>query len=160
MKAHLIAIPLVLALAVAYAATTPSAQLRLTREDVDAMPAHDSGAGTSGVAGIRTTVVSGDPTGHGPYTIRLSIPANTRIQAHTHRDNRTAVVVAGIWYFGYGPTANAAAEKALPAGSFYIEPAGVAHFAETKADDVIVYITGNGPTDTAYVKTRDQPAMN
>jgi hypothetical protein len=60
----------------------------------------------------------------GPYTIRLSIPANTRIQAHTHRDNRSAVVVAGVWYFGYGRVADAAEEKALPAGSFYTEPGG------------------------------------
>ena len=47
------------------------------------MPAHDSGAGTSGVGGIRTTVMSGDPTQDGPHTIRLSVPANTKIQAHT-----------------------------------------------------------------------------
>jgi quercetin dioxygenase-like cupin family protein len=142
--------------AVAYAVSALS-QIRVTQDEVNAIPAHDSGAGTSGVAGIRTTVVLGDPTKPGPYTIRLSVPANTRIQAHTHRDNRTAVVVTGTWYFGYGPVATAAAEKALPAGSFYTEPAGVAHFAETKADPVLVYITGDGPTDTTYVKASDAP---
>jgi hypothetical protein len=129
-----------------------SPQLRLTPGEVDSMPAHDSGAGTSGVAGIRTTVMSGDPTQDGPYTIRLSVPANTKIQAHTHRDDRTAIVISGVWYFGYGPVASATAEKALPAGSFYTEPGGVAHFAETKAGSVVVYITGHGPTDTVYVK--------
>ncbi|HEY0800526.1 MAG TPA: hypothetical protein VGD54_06760 [Steroidobacteraceae bacterium] len=66
-------------------------------------------------------------------------------------------MVAGVWYFGYGPVANAAATKALPAGSFYTEPTGVAHFAETKQDAVLVYITGNGPTDTVYVKASDEP---
>jgi hypothetical protein len=60
---------------------------------------------------------------------------------------------------GYGAVAGAAAEKALPAGSFYTEPAGVAHFAETKADPVLVYITGNGPTDTVYVKASDEPGV-
>ena len=98
----------------AYAAPLSSPQLRVTPSEVDSMPAHDSGAGTSGVAGIRTTVVAGDPTKAGPYTIRLSIPANTKIQAHTHRDNRTAVVISGVWYFGYGPVAGEAKEKALP----------------------------------------------
>jgi len=116
------------------------------------MPAHDSGAGTSGVAGIRTTVVAGDPTQAGPYTIRLSIPANTTIQAHTHRDNRVAIVMSGVWYFGYGPVGSATKEKALPAGSFYTEPSGVAHFAKTRTDPVIVYITGSGPTDTVFVR--------
>ncbi len=72
---------------------------------------------------------------------------------------RTAVEVAGVWYFGYGAVANAAAEKSMPAGSFYTEPGGVAHFAETKADSVLVYITGNGPTDTVYVKASDAPGV-
>ncbi|HSY07623.1 MAG TPA: cupin domain-containing protein [Steroidobacteraceae bacterium] len=152
MSARIATLSLGLLFTVAYAAPLFSPQLRLTPSEVDAMPAHDSGAGTSGVAGIRTTVMSGDSTQDGPYTIRLSVPANTKIQAHTHRDDRTAIVVSGVWYFGYGPLAGAGAEKALPAGSFYTEPGGIAHFAETKADRVIVYITGHGPTDTVYLK--------
>ena len=159
MKTRITAASLGFLFAAAYAAPVSSPQLCLTPEEIDTMQAHDSGAGTSGVAGIRTTVVMGDPSRAGPYTIRLSIPANTKIQAHTHRDNRTAVVVAGVWYFGYGSIAAASAEKALPAGSVYTEPSGVAHFAETKADPVLVYITGNGPTDTVYVKASDEPGV-
>jgi len=155
MKARITAASLGLLCAVAFAAPLSSPQVRVTPDEIDAIQAHDSGAGTSGVAGIRTTVIVGDPTKPGPYTIRLSVPANTKIQSHTHRDSRTAVVVAGVWYFGYGPVAEAEAEKALPAGSFYTEPGGVAHFAETKADRVVVYITGDGPTDTVYVKARE-----
>ena len=158
MKTYIAAASVALLFAVAYAAPVSAPQLRVTPDEIDAMQAHDAGAGTSGIAGIRTTVVAGDPTRSGPYTIRLSIPANSRIQAHTHRDNRTAVVVAGTWYFGYGRVAGAAAEKALRAGSFYTEPAGVAHFAETKAEPVLVYITGNGPTDTVYVDASGAPA--
>ena len=152
MKPPIITASLGLFFAVAYAAPLSSPQVRLTPNEVDSMQAHDSGAGTSGVSGIRTTVVAGDPTQPGPYAIRLSIPANTKIRAHTHRDNRTAIVISGVWYFGYGPIAGEAEEKALRAGSFYTEPGGVAHFAETKADPVIVYITGYGPSDTVYVK--------
>ena len=152
MSARIATLSLGLLFTVGYAALLFSPQLRLTPSEIDAMAAHDSGAGTSRVAGIRTTVMSGDPTHDGPYTIRLSVPANTKIQAHTHRDDRTAIVVSGVWYFGYGPIAGAAAEKALPSGSFYTEPSGHAHFAETKEEPVVVYITGHGPTDTVYVK--------
>jgi hypothetical protein len=67
------------------------------------------------------------------------------------------VVVSGVWYFGYGNATGAGAEKALPAGSFYTEPGGVAHFAATKAAPVVLYITGDGPTDTVYVKASDEP---
>jgi quercetin dioxygenase-like cupin family protein len=158
MKACIAGMYLGVLAAVAYAAPLSSPQVRLTPFDLDALQAHDAGAGTSGVSGIRSTIVAGDPTMPGSYTIRLSIPANTKIQAHTHRDNRTAVVVSGTWYFGYGNLAGAAAEKALPPGSFYTEPGGIAHFAETRADPVLVYITGNGPTDTVYIKASNEPS--
>ena len=147
-----IVIILALAATVSGAAVLTTPELRLTPNDVDSLPGHDSGVGTSGVAGIRTTLIAGDPSKTGPYTIRLSVPANTRIQAHTHRDDRTAVVTSGVWYFGYGPVLAESQEKALQSGSFYTEPGGVAHFAETKAEPVQVYITGNGPSDTVFVK--------
>jgi quercetin dioxygenase-like cupin family protein len=112
-------------------------------------------ARTSDIAGIQTTVFAADPTAPGLYTIRLTVPAHTQIAPHAHRDNPTAVVIQGTWYFGYGPTASDTARTALPPGSFYSEPAGVAHFAETKDEAVVVYITGYGPTDTAYVNPAD-----
>ncbi len=133
-----------------YAAPESSPGVRLTPRDIDAMPSHEAGTGTSGVAGIHTTMIVGDPTKAGPYTIRLSVPANTKIQAHSHRDDRTAVVVTGMWYFAYGTNTDRAAEKELPAGSFYTEPGGVAHYAETKGEPVVIMITGYGPSDTVY----------
>jgi quercetin dioxygenase-like cupin family protein len=132
-------------------------QIRLTAGEITAREAGGAGAGTSGVAGIHTTVLLGDPTKPGLYTIRLSIPANTTIQAHTHRDDRSAIVMSGTWYFGYGNLANAAATKALPPGSFYTEPGGVAHFALTRAEPVVVYITGFGPTNTVYLNAANDP---
>jgi quercetin dioxygenase-like cupin family protein len=156
-----IAIAAVLSLiTIAYAASESAPQIRLTPAEIRAMGSHESGTGTSGVAGIETTVLAGDPNRGGPYTIRLSVPANTRIAPHTHRDNRTAVVTSGVWYFGYSASADPAAEKPLPSGSFYSEPADVAHFAETRDVAVVVYITGFGPSDTVYVKASDDPRPN
>jgi uncharacterized RmlC-like cupin family protein len=132
-------------------------QIRLTPGEIAAREAGGAGAGTSGVAGIQTTVLLGDPTRPGLYTIRLSVPANTTIQAHTHRDDRSAIVMSGIWYFAYGSVANAAATKPLPPGSFYTEPGGMAHFALTKAEPVVVYITGFGPTNTVYLNAANDP---
>lgn len=132
-------------------------QIRLTPEEAAALAAHSAGAGTSGIAGIRTTVLAGDPSATGLYAIRLSVPAHTRIAAHSHRDDRTAVVLSGTWYFGYGESASNSAGKALPPGSFYSEPGGVAHFAQTKDEAVVLYITGYGPTDTTYIKADDDP---
>ncbi len=127
-----------------------SSQVRLTPAEIATMAKGGAGAGTSGVEGIKTTTLYGDPTKPGPYTIEIRVPANTRIQAHTHRDDRSAVVVSGRWFFGYGDTAADAAVKELAPGSFYLEPAGVAHFAQTHAEPAVVYISGMGPTDTIY----------
>jgi quercetin dioxygenase-like cupin family protein len=135
----------------------PSAELRLTPAEIATLNQGGAGPGSSGVAGIQTSVLAGDPTKAGPYTIRLQAPANTRIAAHSHRDQRTAVVVSGTWYFGYGDQADEAKVKALPPGSFYTEPAGDHHFALTRDEPVVVYIFGQGPTDTVYVDPAAAP---
>jgi quercetin dioxygenase-like cupin family protein len=129
---------------------------RLTQAEIAQLPATGAGSGTSGVEGIRTHVLSGDPSNDGPYTIMLSVPANTRIAAHRHKDDRVSTIVSGMWNFGYGSVAGEE-NKALGPGSFYTEPAGVSHFARTGAEPVILYIHGNGPTDTQYTAASADP---
>lgn len=135
---------------IAHAGGTTEARIRLTAKEIAALPAISAGPGTSGLAGIRTVILEGDPLKEGPYTIALFVPANTRIAAHTHRDSRSVVVVSGEWSFGYGDKADDSVKTMAP-GGFYTEPAGVAHFARTGATPVTVYITGDGPTDTHYI---------
>ncbi len=132
------------------ASSTNRAEVRLAPGDIAALQQRAGGAGTSGVTGVRTVILAGDPTKAGPYTIELRVPAHTRIAAHTHRDGRSAVVVSGTWYFGYGAVAAPGATKALGPGSFYTEPAGDAHFAITRDQPVTVIISGFGPTDTRF----------
>lgn len=138
---------------VAGPATAQEAKLRLTPQDIDRIEVVPSAAGTSGVAGIETRVLAGDPAKAAPYTISIRVPPNTRIAAHTHRDDRSAIVSAGVWYFGYGPAATDADTKPLPPGSYYTEPAGVLHFARTGPEGATVHISGFGPTDTQFFAT-------
>jgi pimeloyl-ACP methyl ester carboxylesterase len=127
---------------------------------IGTLPATGPGAGTSGVNGIQTIVLSGDPAKAGPYAIELKVPAHTRIAAHSHRDNRQALVVSGAWHFGYGATADAAHSSLLTQGAFYTEPAQAVHFAFTGEQPAVVFITGVGPSDTHYVAERDAPPRN
>jgi hypothetical protein len=140
-------------------ASTPGgvAERRLDPRDIAALSTNGAGAGTSGVAGIRTTRLAGDPEAAGPYTIALQVPAHTTIAAHTHCDDRSAVVVSGTWWFGYGPANTRDRLKALGPGSFYTEPDGQAHFARTGDQPVVVFITGMGPTDTHYLDAASAP---
>ncbi|MBW8870282.1 MAG: cupin domain-containing protein, partial [Acidobacteriales bacterium] len=115
------------------------------------------GTGSSGVADIRTVVLKGDPNQIGVYTIMLRVPAHTRIAAHSHRDDRVATVVSGMWHIGYGDKFDEAKLKALPPGSFYTEPPSETHFAETGDEAVEVQITGYGPSSTDYVDRGEDP---
>lgn len=141
---------LMIAAAMGAPALAQDGQVRLSPPEIDALARSGAGAGTSGVAGIQTVTLFGDPTRAGPYTIQIRVPANTRIAAHAHRDHRSAVVVSGTWYFGYGPVADETRVKALPPGSFYTEPSDDPHFALTRDEPVVVDISGWGPTDTVF----------
>jgi len=124
---------------------------------INGMARGGAGAGTSGVRGIQTILLSGDPSKPGPYAIQIRVPPHTTIAAHSHRDDRFATVISGAWYFGYGTKANPAQVTPLSPGAFYTEPAGLAHFALTHDAPAVVTITGNGPSDTIYVGPKAGP---
>lgn len=123
--------------------------------EIRAMAPAGAGAGTSGVDGIQTIVLSGDPARPGPYAIELKIPPHTRIAAHAHRDDRQAIVVSGEWHFGYGSKLDESQANVLTAGAFYTEPAGAPHFAFTGAEPATVFISGLGPSDTRFVDAKN-----
>jgi quercetin dioxygenase-like cupin family protein len=123
---------------------------RLTPADINSLNHLGPGAGTSGVSGIETIVLKGDPTKAGLYTIVIKVPANTRIEAHDHPDDRVATVISGTWYLGYGSRFDERELKALSPGSFYTEPPHDSHFARTGDTAVVIQISGFGPTGTTY----------
>jgi pimeloyl-ACP methyl ester carboxylesterase len=130
---------------------------RLTPAEYELPQQSNPGTGTSGIGGIQTVVLKGDPNKPGVYTIMLLVPAHTKIAAHSHRDDRVATVISGTWHIAYGETFDEAKLKALPPGSFYTEPPSEAHFAETGDENVVVQITGFGPSSTDYVDSTQDP---
>jgi pimeloyl-ACP methyl ester carboxylesterase len=132
-------------------------QMRMTPADVTANQTGRDQIGSSGLAGVSTKVLFGDPSRAGFYTIVLFVPAHTTIPAHSHRDDRMAAVVSGTWQFGYGDRFDEGELKKLPAGSVYSEPGRMNHFARTGAEPVLVEISGFGPTDTQYMNSADAP---
>jgi uncharacterized RmlC-like cupin family protein len=132
-------------------------EMRMTPAEIRASALDSNQIGSSGLAGVHTKVLFGDPAKEGFYTILLFVPAHTTIRAHSHRDDRIATVVSGEWHFGYGNHFDAKSLKALPSGSVYSEPGGHNHFARTGADPVVVQISGFGPTDTHYFDAVNDP---
>jgi hypothetical protein len=68
------------------------AEMRMTPGEVRANQTHAENIGSSKLAGVSTKVLLGDPSKPGFYTIILSVPARTKIAAHTHRDDHVATV--------------------------------------------------------------------
>lgn len=132
-------------------------EMRMTPAEIRASTLDTSQIGSSGVPGVHTKIMFGDPSKAGFYTILLFVPAHTTIQAHSHRDDRVATVISGEWHFGYGNHFDAKSLKTLPPGSVYSEPGGDNHFAQTDTDAVIVQISGYGPTDTRYFESANDP---
>lgn len=136
----------------------PSAQQRLNPAELEAWGrSAQVQPGTSAVAGIETGILKGTPSRAGLYTILLRVPANTRIEAHDHPDDRVATVLSGTWHFGYGDRFDEGKLKALPPGSFYAEPPNTTHFARTLDTPVVLLIVGFGPTGTRYVDKAADP---
>jgi quercetin dioxygenase-like cupin family protein len=140
-----------LTICAASSAVGPGTQLRLTPQEILAIGHSGASQGTSGVSGIQTRVLKGDPGKAGLYTIQLTVPPDTTIQAHDHPDDRMATVVAGMWYFGYGEEFDEKQLKALSPGSFYVESPREPHFARTGQAGAVLHISGFGPSGTKYV---------
>jgi quercetin dioxygenase-like cupin family protein len=135
-------------------------QMRMPPAEIKGTPTDNNQIGSSGLAGVHTRVLFGDPAKTGFYSVLLFVPAHVTIEAHTHRDNRVATVVSGQWRFGYGDHFDVKRLKTLPPGSVYSEPGGVEHFAQTTDMAVVVQISGYGPTDTKYFDPGNDPAAN
>jgi len=153
-------VAIVASAAIVAAQSGDSREKRLTPSEIPWPAGASTGTslvGSSGVSGIQTVTLKGDPTKPGLYTILLRVGPNTKIQAHSHPDDRSATVVSGDWYFGYGKDFDEKALKYLPPGSYYTEPPGVNHFAMTKATGVVISISGVGPSGTTYVDPKNDP---
>ncbi len=100
------------------------------------------------VPGVENAALLGSSKAEGPYMERVRFPASFAIQAHTHPDQRSYTILSGTWYIGYGDTFAETRLQALPAGSFYVEPAGVHHFVATKDEPLVLQLSGMGPTAT------------
>jgi len=107
------------------------------------------------MAGMEQVNLVGDPSKPGPYTLRLKFPAGYKLAPHTHPDYREVTILSGTWYTGYGEKFDEASLKALPAGSFYTEPANLAHFVEVR-EPVMIQVRGTGPSGRAFVNPPDK----
>jgi quercetin dioxygenase-like cupin family protein len=148
------------ALPVVAAAPVPKAKLPIFTQTPAQreLQSATGGAGSSNNSSVQVVVLLGNPGKPGPYVELLEVAPHTTIQAHHHAGDRIGTVLKGSLHLGFGPKFDESALVALPIGSIYTEPSGVAHFAQTGDEAVIVQITGYGPTSYVYENPADDPA--
>ena len=101
----------------------------------------------------QTVVVYGDPTKPGVFVSRVKFSAGWKDPPHWHPDEvRTAVVLSGTLYFGTGEEWDESKVKAYPPGTFYSEPSKAPHYTWAKDGEVIIQVTGVGPSGKTFVK--------
>jgi quercetin dioxygenase-like cupin family protein len=106
--------------------------------------------------GAQRAVLLGDPGKEGLYVLRLKVPKGYRIPPHTHPHHEVVTVISGTINLGMGETADPAKAKALPAGTFFTMPPGMAHFAYFE-EETILQSNAIGPSSINYINPKDDP---
>lgn len=107
-------------------------------------------------ADVKMSVLNGDPNKKGPFTVRLKIPANTKIAPHTHPITEFNTVISGSLRVETGDKLDGSNGTTLPAGSFLVLPAKMAHQALAE-EEVVLQISGMGPWGMTYLNATDDP---
>ena len=106
--------------------------------------------------GAKLAVLQGDPGKSGPFTIRLTAPANYKIAPHWHTQAENLTIISGTLYLGMGDKAAGTSAHALNSGGYHYLPAKQHHYAFTKSATQI-QISGDGPFDINYINAADNP---
>jgi quercetin dioxygenase-like cupin family protein len=110
------------------------------------------------IPGLQTAVVAGDPRVAGqPYVIRVKFAPGTFSPPHFHPETRYIVVLKGTWWVGAGPKWDRDTTTPLPPGTFVVHHAEHIHFDGAKTEEVVLQITGMGPSAMVRVDEAGRP---
>ena len=109
--------------------------------------------------GAQVSLLYGDPAKDGMFVMRLKLPANYRVPAHTHPTDEIVTVISGEFNVGMGKEFNDSALKPYTAGALIAMPPGTAHFVRTKQQEAVVQISTKGPWKLEYVNPNDDKAQ-
>lgn len=127
-----------------FAQSTDTSVLKLL-ENIEYKPAPVLGA-------PQTAILFGDPTKPGVFVTRVKFSPGWKDQPHWHPDEvRTVAVLSGTFYFGNGEKWDESKMKPYPAGTFYSEPPKSQHYTWAKDGEVIIQVTGVGPTGKTFI---------
>ena len=101
--------------------------------------------------GSKVAVLEGDPKAAGIFTMRLMIPAGSRVQPHTHPRPERVTIISGEAEVGFGDEFDLKNMTKFHAGDFYVNPPESHHYVYFPRKTVI-QITGEGPWEIHFLK--------
>jgi mannose-6-phosphate isomerase-like protein (cupin superfamily) len=102
--------------------------------------------------GAKVAVMEGNPKETGHFTLRIKMPPHYKILPHVHPVDERATVLSGAMYIGFGDTLDESKARKVAAGCFYLNPAGLHHYAFTGKEETILQISTNGPWGLSYIE--------
>jgi quercetin dioxygenase-like cupin family protein len=108
--------------------------------------------------GAEWAILHGDPQSTGMFTLRIKMPKGYVIAPHMHPRPEVVTVISGKLHLGLGKSADRASVESLPAGSFFVMPQGVVHYAFVE-EDAVLQISAIGPWSTNYPNLKDDPRL-
>src|SRR5262245_19006386 len=106
--------------------------------------------------GAKMAVLEGDPAKEGFFTMRLLMPDGYRVAPHWHPKVERLTIISGTVNLGTGDRFDAAATKALPAGTYSSMPPKMTHFA-WMTGETILQLNSVGPWQVIYIDPADDP---
>jgi len=101
-------------------------------------------------------VIEGDLSQEEPFTFRLRLPADYRIEPHVHPAYERVTVLEGTLHFAHGETFDREKATALPVGGVAIMAPGDAMFGYTE-EPTVIQLHGTGPWGIEYIDPADDP---
>lgn len=102
--------------------------------------------------GTRIVVLEGDPKSEEIFTLRVSVPAGSRLPPHWHPRDERVTILSGRVGVGFGGRVDETRLRYFNAGDYYVNPAHSHHFV-VFPEDSVVQITGQGPWEVHPVQT-------
>jgi quercetin dioxygenase-like cupin family protein len=107
--------------------------------------------------GTQIAVLEGDLNKAEPFTMRLKLPADSKLGAHTHSTVEHVTVLSGSLYMGAGDQLDRDQAVALPSGSFAVFQPGHSMFAWAD-EETVIQVHGVGPWGIHYLHSPDNPS--
>ncbi len=143
-------VSLIVALLSALIATVASAGKTLDIVDTDALAWQDY----PGLPGVKFVVIAGNPREAGLYVIRAKFAPHTMSRPHWHPETRYVTVIKGTWWAGEGDKFDPNSTVPVHTGGFAIHAPREVHYDGAKDEEVVVQISGVGPSGTTVVEPK------